>query len=91
MSEVRQITRYFQKCDFCNADIEVNSPKSCDALNYVRLPATYYNEAERSEHPSMAYLSICDKCLSELKSLIETRWKIEEFEYGGVQITGVQR
>lgn len=89
MSEVRQITRYFQKCDFCNADIEVKSSKSCDALDYVRLPATYYNESERSSHPSIVYLSVCDKCLNELKSLIETKWKISEYEYSGVSVEKV--
>lgn len=88
MSEVRQVTRYFQKCDFCGEDIELADVK-CE-LKKVYLPATYYSQTEVSKKPSIAWLSLCDDCLGKLKSLIDTKWIIEEFEYGGVAAIEVE-
>lgn len=82
MSEVCQVTRYFQKCDICGTNVELS--KKADELKSVKIPITYFSEGERSKCPSIAWLSLCDACMNELKSLIETKWQIVEFEYGGI-------
>ena len=88
MSEVRQVTRYFQKCDFCGEDIELADAK-CE-LKKVCLPATYYSQTELSKKPSLVWVSVCDDCLDKLKLLIDSKWKVEEFEYGGVTVKEVK-
>lgn len=82
MSKV--VARYFQKCDMCNQEFQLENGKA--ELGKAVLPGWFIPcEGSRST-PLLIPVHLCPACLQEIAEYLRDKYILNDVEYGGIQI-----
>lgn len=82
MSKV--VARYFQKCDMCNQEFQLQSEKA--PLGKAILPGWFIPCDSGGPTPTLIPVNICPTCLQEMSEYLQDKYILNDVEYGGIQV-----
>ena len=82
MSKV--VTRYFQKCDMCKQEFQLESGKA--ELGKAILPGRYIPCDGSGPKPTLIPVNICPTCLQEMSEYLQDKYILNDIDYAGIQI-----
>lgn len=82
MSKV--VTRYFQKCDMCNQEFQLQCEK--EELGRAILPGWFIPRDGSRPISRLFTVHLCPACLQEMSEYLRDKYILNDFEYGGIQI-----
>lgn len=82
MSKV--VARYFQKCDMCNQEFQLECEKA--ELSKVILPGWFIPCDGSGPTPTLIPVNLCPACLQEMLLYLRDKYILNDFEYTGIQI-----
>ena len=82
MSKV--VARYFQKCDMCNREFQLECEKA--ELGKAVLPGWFIRCDGSRPTPLLIPVHLCPACLQEIAEYLRDKYILNDVEYGGFQI-----
>ena len=81
MSKV--VARYFQKCDMCNREFQLENGKA--ELGKAILPGWFIPCDGGGPKPTLIPVNICPTCLQEMSKYLQDKYILKDIDYGGIQ------
>lgn len=81
MSKV--VARYFQKCDMCNQEFQLQCEKA--ELGKAVLPGWFIPCDGGGPTPTLIPVNICPTCLQEMSEYLQDKYILKDIDYGGIQ------
>lgn len=78
------VTKYFQKCDMCYQEFQLESVKA--ELGKAILPGRFFPSDGSKPTSTLITVHLCPTCLQEMSKYLRDRYILNDFEYGGTQI-----
>lgn len=82
MSKV--VARYFQKCDMCNREFQLQCEKA--ELSKAMLPGWFISSCGDGPTPLLIPVYLCPDCLQEMAEYLRDKYLLNDVEYAGIQI-----
>ena len=82
MSKV--VTRYFQKCDVCNQELQLICEKA--ELEKAILPGRFIPFDGSRPTLRLIPVHLCPACFQEMSEYLRDKYILNDVEYGGIQI-----
>ena len=82
MSKV--VARYFQKCDMCNREVQLECDKA--PLGKAILPGWFIPCDGGGPKPTLIPVNICPTCLQEMSEYLQDKYILKDIDYGGIQV-----
>ena len=82
MSKV--VARYFQKCDMCNQEFQLQSEKA--ELGKAILPGWFIPCDGSRPTPQLIPVHLCPACLQEMSEYLRDKYILNDVDYAGIQI-----
>ena len=82
MSKV--VVRYFQKCDMCNQEFQLECEKA--ELGKAILPGRFIPGDGSGPTPRLIPVHLCPACLQEMSEYLRNKYILNDVEYVGIQI-----
>lgn len=82
MSKV--VTRYFQKCDMCNQEFQLQHEK--DESSKTILPGWFTPCDGNRPTPRLITVHLCPACLQEMSEYLQHKYILNDVVYAGIQI-----
>lgn len=82
MSKV--VARYFQKCDMCNQEFQLECEKA--ELGKAILPGWFIPCDSSRPKPTLIPVNICPTCLQEMSEYLQDKYILNDVDYAGIQI-----
>lgn len=82
MSKV--VARYFQKCDMCNQEFQLQCEKS--ELSKAILPGWFIPSCGGELTPLLIPVHLCPSCLQEMAEYLRDKYLLNDVDYAGIQI-----
>lgn len=82
MSKV--IAKYFQKCDICKQEFQLESGKA--ELGKAILTGRYISCDGSRPKPTLISVHLCPSCLQEMSEYLRDKYILNDVEYAGIQI-----
>ena len=82
MSKV--VARYFQKCDMCNQEFQLECEKA--ELGKAILPGWFIPCDSSSPTPRLIPVHLCPTCLKEMSEYLRDKYILNDVDYAGIQI-----
>lgn len=78
------ITKYFQKCDMCNQEFQLQSVK--EELGKAVLPGWFIPCDGSGPTPTLITVHLCPNCLQEMSQYLQDKYILNDVDYAGIQI-----
>lgn len=85
MSKV--VARYFQKCDMCNQEFQLQCEKS--ELSKAILPGWFTSCDGSRPTPLLIPIHLCPACLQEMAEYLRDKYLLNDVDYAGTQISKI--
>ena len=82
MSKV--VARYFQKCDMCNQEFQLECEKA--ELGKAILPGWFIPCDSSSPTPRLIPVHLCPTCLKEMSEYLRDKYILNDVDYAGILI-----
>ena len=82
MSKV--VARYFQKCDMCNQEVQLECDKA--ELGKAILPGYFIPRDGSRLTPLLIPVHLCPACLQEMAEYLRDKYLLNDVDYAGIQI-----
>ena len=82
MSKV--ITKYFQKCDMCEQEFQLESVKA--ELGKAILPGRFIPCDGSGPKPTLIPVHLCSACLKEMSEYLQDKYILNDGDYIGIQV-----
>ena len=82
MSKV--VARYFQKCDMCNQEVQLECNKA--ELGKAILPGYFIPCDGGRPTPSLIPVHLCPACLKEMSEYLRDKYILNDVDYSGILI-----
>lgn len=82
MSKV--VARYFQKCDMCNQEVQLECDKA--ELGKAILPGWFIPCDGSRPTPRLIPVHLCPACLKEMSEYLRDKYILNDVDYAGIQI-----
>ena len=78
------VARYFQKCDMCNQEVQLECEKA--ELGKAILPGWFIPCDSSSPTPRLIPVHLCPTCLKEMSEYLRDKYILNDVDYSGIQI-----
>lgn len=83
MSKV--VARYFQNCDMCKQEFQLESEKA--RLGKAILPGRFIPSDGSGPTPRLIPVHLCPTCLQEMSEYLRDKYILNDVDYAGIQIS----